>query len=59
MQIRISTIYVFFILQTLLSICFYLPDKYVDGKELIWIVGISIPLTWAIQKLRDKLGAKR
>ena len=52
-EIRISTILVWFAVQTIVSIIFYLNDDFVSGIEALITFVVSIPLTYLIQKLRD------
>ena len=53
-EIKISTIYVWIITQTILSILFYLNDEFIDGWEAIAIFVSSFPMTICIQWLRGE-----
>ena len=53
-EIKISTIYVWILSQTFLSILFYLNDDFIDGWEALSIFVASFPLTIFIQWLRGE-----
>lgn len=53
-SIKISTIYVWFFVQTILSIIFYLDDEFIDRWEGIYILLLSFPLTISVQWLRGE-----
>jgi hypothetical protein len=59
LEIRISTLFVFILTQTIISIFFYMGDNFVSGWEAIFTLILSIPLTYLIQKLRDKLSERK
>lgn len=58
LSVKISTIWVFIIAQTLISIIFYLGDKFVSGWEALLTFIISIPLTYLIQWFRGENNSK-
>ena len=53
-EIKISTIYVWIISQTILSILFYLNDDFIDGWEALSIFISSFPITIFVQWLRGE-----
>ena len=54
LEVKVSTIIVFILAQTFLSLAFYSHDRYIDGIDAIIIFISSIPLTIFIQWLRDE-----
>lgn len=57
-EIRTSTIFIWVLSQTFISIFFYLGDKFISGGEAIITLLLSIPLTMLIQWLRDLMMVK-
>ena len=57
-SIRTSTIFIWILTQTVLSVFFYLGDKYVSGGEAVITFLLSIPSTMFIQWLRDIITTK-
>lgn len=53
-EIKTSTIFVWIIAQTIISILFYLEDNFVSGLEAILTFILSIPFTVFIQWLRGE-----
>lgn len=52
-EIRFSTIIIFIICQTIISVGFYLGDKFVSSGEAVITLLASIPLTMFIQWVRE------
>jgi hypothetical protein len=52
LQIKVSTIFIFIVTQTIISIFFYLGDSFISGVEAIIILLLSIPLTYFVEWLR-------
>jgi len=57
-SIRTSTIFIWILAQTILSVFFYLGDKYVSGGEAVITFLLSIPLALFVQWLRDIITTK-
>lgn len=53
LSIKTSTIWVFILVQTILSVIFYVGDNFVSAGEAVIIFLTSIPLTYGIQFLRE------
>jgi hypothetical protein len=54
LEVKYSTIFVWIISQTIISILFYLGDSFVSGWEAILTFVLSIPLTMLIQWIRGE-----
>lgn len=52
-SIKTSTIWIFIVVQTILSIFFYVGDNFVSAGEALIIFLTSIPITYGIQFLRE------
>ncbi len=57
-SIRVSTVFMWIISQTILSILFYFDDNFISSKEAIVIFFLSIPLTIFIQWMRGEYKLK-
>lgn len=54
LEVKVSTLIVFILSQTFLSLMFYAHDKYIGGVDAIMIFILSLPMTFFIQWLRDE-----
>lgn len=52
LNIKYSTIFNFIIVQTILSICFYIDDNYINRWEAVSIVLLAIPITYFAEWLK-------
>jgi hypothetical protein len=52
-SIKVSTIWIFILTQTIISILFYIGDKFISAGEAITIFLVSLPITYFIQWLRE------
>jgi hypothetical protein len=57
-SIRTSTIFIWILTQTFISIFFYIGDKFISGGEAVITFLLSIPLTMFVQWLRDLITTK-
>jgi hypothetical protein len=53
LEVRVSTIIIFIICQTIISVGFYLGDRFVSGGEAVITLLASIPLTMFVQWIRE------
>lgn len=52
LTLKVSTVFIFILTQTILSIFFYLGDSFISGIEAIIIFIMSIPATIFIEWMR-------
>jgi len=52
LNIRYSTVFIFIVVQAIISILFYLDDDFVSGREAIAVFIISLPITYFVEWLR-------
>lgn len=58
-SIKISTIYIWFAIQTILSVIFYYDDKMVSGIEALITFLLSFPLTIFILWIKGDYNKKK
>jgi len=49
---RLSSVFIFILVQAIVSIFFYMDDNFISGGETLWILAIGALITFVIQWYR-------